>query len=78
MRWRYFCCQKETEDLIVKIPCVDRHKIIENAELINSNHKAIRVYPKPIILEVDSKFAGFTIPGMRVEGVTYELSLIHI
>ena len=38
---------------------------MENAELINRNHKAIRVYPKPIILEVDSKFAGFTIPGMR-------------
>lgn len=57
----------------MKIPCVDRHKIMENAELINRNHKAIRVYPKPIILEVDSKFAGFTIPGMRVEGVTYEV-----
>ena len=57
----------------MKIPCVDRHKIMENAELINRNHKAIRVYPKPIILEVDTKFAGFTIPGMRVEGVTYEV-----
>ena len=57
----------------MQIPCVDRHKIMENAELINRNHKAIRVYPKPIILEVDSKFAGFTIPGMRVEGVTYEV-----
>lgn len=68
-----FVVKKETEDLIVQIPCVDRHKIMENAELINRNHKAIRVYPKPIILEVDSKFAGFTIPGMRVEGVTYEV-----
>lgn len=56
---------KSIKRIIVVIPF--------NAELINRNHKAIRVYPKPIILEVDSKFAGFTIPGMRVEGVTYEV-----
>ena len=48
-------------------------KILELASLVSRSKKLVKVYPVPILLEVNSLLASYTIPGMRVEGTTYDV-----
>ena len=48
-------------------------KILELASLVSRSKKPVKVYPVPILLEVNSLLASYTIPGMRVEGTTYDV-----
>lgn len=47
--------------------------ILMLAELANKTIKPVQVYPETILLEVNSKIASYTIPGMRVESTTYDV-----
>lgn len=46
---------------------------MELASLVSRSKKPVKVYPVPILLEVNSLLASYTIPGMRVEGTTYDV-----
>ena len=61
-------CQEE-----MKIIRQDFDNIMELASLTNDNIKPTCVYPKSILLQLTSKLASYTIPGMRMESTTYDV-----
>lgn len=48
-------------------------EILELAGFADRNRKAREVYSEPIFVQVNSKLAAYTIPGMRSEGTTYDV-----
>ena len=61
-------CQEEME-----IIQQNSNEIMELASLANDNIKPTYVYPEPILLQLTSKLASYTIPGMRMESTTYDV-----
>ena len=45
-------------------------EILELAGFADRNRKAREVHSEPIFVQVNSKLAAYTIPGMRSEGTT--------
>ena len=48
-------------------------EILELAGFADRNRKAREVHSEPIFVQVNSKLAAYTIPGMRSEGTTYDV-----
>lgn len=48
-------------------------EILELAGFADRNRKAREVHSEPIFVQVNSKLAAYTIPGMRSEGTTYNV-----